>query len=213
MKRAIIAFHIATLVLATTSVLAEATATVGAFSAPGAPGLSHSIEHHQPPDVRIGVQASRTDRPAVATSTDIVTSPGLAGAAEKDALAAAVALLPQAPVRIAIIDVTQNRPRVRDYLLTLDAFTVKGNAVIYVVQQSQLLKGACAGSALYRTILATVLWHEMAHLSGADERGARQAEETLWMSFVRDGLTDQVTGLRYLNALKRRPDDQLLASR
>jgi Zn-dependent protease with chaperone function len=153
--------------------------------------------------------------PAMASgpATDIVTSPGLVGAAEKDALAAAVALVPQAPVRIAVIDVTQNRPPVRDYLLTLDAFTVKGNAVIYVVQQSELLKGARAGSALSRAMLATVLWHEMAHLSGADEREARQAEEKLWMQFVRDGVTDQVTGLRYLQALRTRADDQGLASR
>jgi hypothetical protein len=145
--------------------------------------------------------------------TDIVTSRGAGGAADKEAIAAAVALLPEAPVRIAVIDVTQNRPPVRDYLLTLDAFTVKGNAVIYIVQQSQLFKEARAGSALHRTMLATVLWHEMAHLSGADERAARKAEETLWMQFVRDGLADQVTGLRYLRALTRRPDDQLLASR
>jgi hypothetical protein len=33
------------------------------------------------------------------------------------------------------------------------------------------------------------------------------------MSFLCDGLTDQITGLRYLNALERRPDDMLLASR
>jgi hypothetical protein len=62
-------------------------------------------------------------------------------------------------------------------------------------------------------MLATVLWHEMAHLHGADERGARRAEEDLWTRFVRDGATDEVTGLRYLQALKKRPDDQLLASR
>jgi hypothetical protein len=155
------------------------------------------------------------DTPAVAEGplTDIVTSPGPSGAADKDALAAAVALLPEAPVLIAVIDVTQNRPPVRVYLLTLDAFTVKGNAVIYVVQQSQLLKRARAGSALYRAMLATVLWHEVAHLSGADERAARQAEEKLWMRFVRDGLADEVIGLRYLQALRRRPDDQLLAFR
>jgi hypothetical protein len=61
-------------------------------------------------------------------------------------------------------------------------------------------------------MLATVLWHEMAHLSGADERGG-QAEERLWMQFVRDGLTDQMTGLRYLQALRRRPGDQRLPSR
>jgi hypothetical protein len=114
-----------------------------------------------------------------------------------------------APVRIAVSDVTENRPAVRDYLLTLDAFTVPGNDVIYVVQQSQLLKGAHSGP-LHRAILATVVWHEMAHLSGADERGARQAEEKPWMQFVRDGLVDRVTGLRYLQALKRRPDDDRL---
>jgi hypothetical protein len=33
------------------------------------------------------------------------------------------------------------------------------------------------------------------------------------MQFVRDGVTDQVTGLRYLQALRTRPDDQRLASR
>ena len=154
-----------------------------------------------------------TPTSASAPSTDIVTSPGPAGAADKEALAAAVALLPRPPVRIAVSDVTQNRPPVRDYLLTLDAFTVPGNDVIYVVQQSQLLKRAHTGSTLHRAILATVVWHEMAHLSGADERGARQAEEKLWMQFVRDGLVDQVTGLRYLQALKRRPDDDRLTSR
>jgi hypothetical protein len=155
------------------------------------------------------------DNPAVAGRpvTDIVTSAGPAGAADRDALAAAVVLLPHSPFRVAVIDVTQNSPAVRAYLLTLDAFTVKGNSVIYVVQQSQLLQGARAGSTLHRAMLATVLWHEMAHLSGADEPGARQAEETLWMRFVRDGLADQVTGLRYLRALRKRPDDQLAAAR
>jgi hypothetical protein len=145
--------------------------------------------------------------------TDIVTGGGPDSAAEKSALAAAVALLPEAPLRISVINVNENRPAVRDYLLTLDAFTVKGNLVLYVVQQSELLKRARTGSPLHKAMLATVLWHEMAHLSGADERGARQAEEKLWMRYVRDGLADQVTGLRYLQALRRRPDDQLLASR
>jgi hypothetical protein len=154
------------------------------------------------------------ETPALAgPPTDIIMIPGPSAEADKAALAAAVALLPTAPVRIAIIDVRQNRPAVRDYLLTLDAFTVQDNAVIYVVQQSELLKGARAGSAVHRAMLAAVLWHEMAHLDGADERGARRAEEDLWTRFVRDGATDDVTGLRYLQALKKRPDDQLLASR
>jgi len=102
---------------------------------------------------------------------------------------------------------------VRDRLLTLDAFTVPGNSVIYVVQQRQVLDEASRGSTLFRAMLATVIWHEVAHLAGTDERGARKAEEDLWTRFVRDGVADQVTALRYLQALKRRPYDQLLASR
>ncbi len=155
-------------------------------------------------------RGSRGKRPPVC---DIVTSPGPDGVADKDALAAAVALLPKTPLRIAVVDVRDNRPALRDYLLKLDAFTVEDNLVVYVVQQSELLKGARVGSVLHRAMLATVLWHEMAHLAGADERGARQAEEKLWMQFVRDGLTDQLIGLRYLQALRRRPDDQLMAAR
>ena len=99
------------------------------------------------------------------------------------------------------------------YLLTLDAFTVNGNSVIYVIQQSAVLKAARDGSTLFRAMLATILWHEMAHLAGEDEHGARKAEENLRQQFVRDGVTDQMTGLRYLEALRNRPDDQLLASR
>jgi hypothetical protein len=153
--------------------------------------------------------------PALASGplTDIVTSPGSIGNADRAAVAAAVALLEKAPVRIAVIDVNLNRPAVRDYLLRLDAFTVKNNDVIYVVQQSRLLKGARASSTLHRAMLATVLWHEMAHLAGADERQARDAEEKLWLRFVRDGLAEEVTGLRYLQALRMRPDDRLFAVR
>jgi hypothetical protein len=62
-------------------------------------------------------------------------------------------------------------------------------------------------------MLAAVIWHEMAHLGGADERGAQLAEEELWKRFVRDGVTDQVTALWYMQALRRRPHESLPASR
>jgi hypothetical protein len=150
---------------------------------------------------------------AAAPFTDIITRPGAEGAADKQALEAAVALLPQAPRRVAVIDVRRNSPRVREHLLTLDAFTVKGNGVIYVVEQSALLQGARAGSGIYRAMLATVLWHEMAHLRGADEQEARRVEEELCRRFIREGRIDALTGLRYLHALVRRTDDQLLAVR
>jgi predicted SprT family Zn-dependent metalloprotease len=84
---------------------------------------------------------------------------------------------------------------------------------VYLVKQSTVLQEAAKGSQLYEHVLASIIWHEMAHLDGADERGARRAEEQLWTRFVRDGIFDQVTALRYLNALTKRPDDRLMASR
>ena len=76
-----------------------------------------------------------------------------------------------------------------------------------------MLEEAANGSRFYEYVLASIIWHEMAHLDGADERGARHAEEQLWTCFVRDGVFDQVIALRYLDALMKRPDDRLTASR
>jgi len=142
--------------------------------------------------------------------TDIVIEPIPESAEIRAALIAAIGLLLKAPTRIAVMDVTAARPGVREHLLTLDAFTVEGNAVIYVVQQSDLLRRARTGARVYRAMLASVLWHEMAHLAGSDERAARRAEEDLWTRMVRDGVVDTQTGLRYLKALKQRPDDHRL---
>ena len=153
--------------------------------------------------------ATAADRP----TTDIVTASSPAGAAARDAIKAAIALLPRTPKTIAVMDITTARPEVRDNLRRLDAFTVSGNGVIYLVDGSELLRDAQKGSPFHRAALAAVIWHEMAHLDGADEREARTAESKLWTSFVRDGLTDQLTALRYLNALEKRPDHTLFASR
>jgi hypothetical protein len=44
----------------------------------------------------------------------------------------------------------------------------------------------------------------MAHIDGADEESARQAEEHLWKEFVLAGRIDSVRGLKYLALLKNR---------
>jgi hypothetical protein len=136
------------------------------------------------------------------------------------AVARAIAQLPKRPIQVAVIDADEARPEVRETLLKLDAFTLRADAVtmdqskvVYLVKQSPVLQGAAQGSPLYEHVLASIIWHEMAHLDGADERGARRAEKQLWTRFVRDGIFDQVTALRYLNALAKRPDDRLMASR
>jgi hypothetical protein len=141
--------------------------------------------------------------------------PAMAGAEGNDPgpydliIARAIRLLPKSPMQVAVIDADEARPEVRDTLLKLDAFTVPGSKIVYLVKQSAVLQGAAKGSQLYEHMLASIIWHEMAHAEGAGERAARRAEEQLWTRFVRDGIVDQVTALRYLQALTTRPDDRL----
>ena len=53
-------------------------------------------------------------------------------------------------------------------------------------------------------MLAAIIWHEIAHTEGLDERQAQQREEDLWVEFTQRGLVDTVVGLTYLAELQRR---------
>jgi hypothetical protein len=150
---------------------------------------------------------------AAADWRTLIVCDGADALVERAALIGAIELLPRLPARVAVIDVSEAKPEVQKILRQLDAFIVEGSGVVYVVKQSGLLRGAIAGSSLYRHALAAVLWHEMAHADGADEREARAKEQALWTSYVRDQRVDPVAALRYLTALDRRPDDQLQARR
>jgi hypothetical protein len=143
----------------------------------------------------------------------LIVSSGSEAEVERGALVKVLQLLPRVPARIAVLDAADARPQVHERLLRLDAFVLEGSPVVYVVKQSALLRGAIAGSSFHTHALAAVVWHEMAHVDGADEREARAREEALWTSYIRDQRVDGITGLRYLTALKQRPDDRKLASR
>jgi hypothetical protein len=117
----------------------------------------------------------------------------------------ALALLPRRPAHVAVIDANDARPDTRRTLLTLDAFTISGSQVIYLVKQSAVLQMAMKGNTVMDYVLASIIWHEMAHAEGADEREAQRREEQLWTQFVRDERMDQVVALRYLSALHKRP--------
>jgi len=145
-------------------------------------------------------------------ASDIIVADGVT-ACERRALTAAIQLLPRAPQRIAVIDVADASVDARRTLLRLDTFVTRGGAVVYVLRHSALLQGACRDSDFHRLALAAAIWHELAHIDGADERTARIREQELWTSFVRDERVDDVTALRYLSALTKQPDDQLLALR
>lgn len=143
----------------------------------------------------------------------LVVTEGPTANSERHALVAALGVLPRLPERIAVVDANDATPEVKATLLKLDTFITRGSPVVYVLRHSPLLQGARTGSAFHILALSAALWHEIAHVDGADERGAREREQSLWTSFVRDQRVDQLTALRYLSALSKRPDDQLMALR
>lgn len=143
----------------------------------------------------------------------LIVADGPTAESERQALVAAMRVMPRLPARVAVIDANEAAPEVRAMLLQLDTFITRGSPVVYVLRHSPLLQGAKTGSTFHILALSAALWHEIAHVEGADERGAREREQCLWTSFVRDQRVEQVTALRYLTALSKRPDHQLMALR
>lgn len=115
-----------------------------------------------------------------------------------------LALLPNRPAAIRVVDAEAAKPAVRQTLLKLDAFVLRDQPGIYLVKQSRVLQGALRGSVMHECMLASIIWHEMAHLEGADEREAQRREEALWTGFVLHHRVDEVAGLRYLDIMKKR---------
>ena len=73
-----------------------------------------------------------------------------------------------------------------------------------LIAQGVTLRGAQNGPGVYDYALAALIWHEMAHLGGSDERDAQRQEEDLWTQYVAGGLVDTRRGLNYLALLKKR---------
>jgi hypothetical protein len=143
----------------------------------------------------------------------LVVAEGPTAETERQALVAAIRALPRLPARVVVIDADEAMPEVRATLLQLDTFITRGSPVVYVLRHSPLLQVAKTGSTFHVLALSAALWHEIAHVEGADERGARAREQLLWTSFVRDQRIDQLTALRYLSALSKRADHHLMALR
>ena len=116
----------------------------------------------------------------------------------------ALSLLPHRPEHIAVIDPATVKSEVRETLFRVDAFISKGQPAVYLSPHSEVLKGAREGSRIHAYMLAAIIWHEMAHLEGADEREAQRNEEGLWKRFVVERRVDPVTALRYLKAMDDR---------
>jgi hypothetical protein len=92
----------------------------------------------------------------------------------------------------------------------LDAFIVaeengRLRPKIYVNRESPLFQSAATGDDFSVKALAAVLVHEVAHLRGDTEAGARAAEERFVRDLIAGGALVEADGLRYLAQLRQRP--------
>jgi len=115
-----------------------------------------------------------------------------------------VRLLPRRPDEIKVVNadaIARSSPgRVRH----IDGFVIDGQRIVYLVRQSETLRRAVQDAGIFDYALAIIIWHEMAHIEGADEPNAQRQDEALWLEYVRDGRVDAVRGLKYLKLLKAR---------
>jgi energy-coupling factor transporter ATP-binding protein EcfA2 len=109
-----------------------------------------------------------------------------------------------AKLEAAMVDPNQAGVDVRSNLLRMDAFIIKGGRAVYLTSRSDVLQGALKGWALHEHILATIIWHEMAHIEGADEVEAQRREEALLTEYIVAERVDRVEAMRYLVTLKGR---------
>ena len=108
----------------------------------------------------------------------------------------ALGLLPKLPAKVLVVDAAEAAR-------AADAHGRQEN-VVYLISQGATLRGAQKGRGIFDYALAILIWHEMAHLAGADEREAQRQQEDLWMTYVATGRVDTNRGLNYLALLKKR---------
>jgi transketolase C-terminal domain/subunit len=122
--------------------------------------------------------------------------------AYEKAIGRAVRLLARQPDQIVIVE-RDNQSRFRKGKAHVEAFVADGQRV-YLVRQGVTLQAALKGPGIYDYVLATIVWHEMAHIDGADEAAAQEAEEQLWMQFIVARGVDSTRGMQYLALLRKR---------
>jgi len=86
-----------------------------------------------------------------------------------------------------------------------EGFVTTGAPAVYLTKQGSTFQHALQGPGIWDYALAITVWHEMAHLEGANERQARQQEEELWAQFVVSRRVDTRRGMAYLALLRKRP--------
>ena len=151
--------------------------------------------------------------PLVLLGTLLGLSPVNAGpSAYDEAITRALRLLPRQPEKIEVVE-RDERSHVRqgtahgehgEHVERVEAFVNHGGRVVYLIRQGVTLQATLKGPGIFDHALATVIWHEMAHIDGADEVAAQEAEEQLWREFIVSQRVDRTRGMKYLALLEKR---------
>jgi hypothetical protein len=117
----------------------------------------------------------------------------------------ALALLPAQPRKVLVVDASRALRRSDADGRKVQAFVLVGEDVVYLIAQGDaLLRARNEGPGMFDYVVATLIWHEMAHIAGADEREAQRREEELWRRFLMARRINSGPGLRYLQLLGKR---------
>jgi hypothetical protein len=112
--------------------------------------------------------------------------------------------LPTVPIRLIDPELAPDAEAIR----RVDAFLVREpdgrvRQVIYLNSRSSVMENALGGKDIDIAILAAVIWHELEHLRGAGERGARRAERECFQRLMFAGHVPVDAGLAYLADLEQ----------
>lgn len=84
------------------------------------------------------------------------------------------------------------------------AFSLTGQSAVYVNRSVDPYKCAGQKNQTCVLLLAALIWHEAAHVDGADEEGAQLREEALFRQFVADHRIEFAAGNAVLRAMAAR---------
>ena len=115
---------------------------------------------------------------------------------------AVLEVLPARPERIEILDLASLSDTARRKVNGRDAFVLAGHRTIVVIRQGATLRQAEFGDGFDRLVLASLVWHELAHANGASEQAALEKEQALWHRFIRLGLVSTADGMAYIQRLR-----------
>jgi len=105
---------------------------------------------------------------------------------------------------VVVVDAERVPPALQRNIERAEGFVTPGDDTVCLKKEGMIFHHAMLGAGVWDYALAAVIWHEMAHINGADEAEAQRQEELLWQQFVEEQRIEAGIGLKYLALLRRR---------